>query len=199
MACMVCRDSKLVRLPVYRPVEVLADYGLTLPDAPLQWKEFPCPECTPYVPYRNVRATKIATQYPTTVFGKMQTPIERGLAARFGEYLYREGLIRFTTDRFKPDGTEDFLSTKVTVTAHLGVVSPADVKKAGATPEVALTAPPPLPKKLERQLRERTNTGSRAVRWEPPKPEQWPEDAAAEFDDRDPTDALAGRFSGLEL
>lgn len=155
------------------------------------WKEFDCPQCC-MVPFKKVRAMKVSTAYPPDQFAKAQAPIERGLAARFGEYLYREGLIRFTTT-----GSEDFgsIADKITVTAHLGVVSREDVRRAGAEAEIALTKAPPLPESVRRRL----NAGKGARRWQPPDVEiSFPDqEAVDEFDE--PKDAIANRFSGLEI
>lgn len=201
MTCDVCQGRKFVRLPTYAELKVIEgdggrdDFALPSTMEP-DWKEFPCPQCVPMVPYRRVRAMKVTTAYPADVFGKMQMPIERGLAARFGEYLMREGLIRFTTA-----GSADLgrMKDQITVTAHLGVVSREDVKKSGAVEEVAMTAAPPIPRKLTRQERERVGVrvSPQAVAWEP-KPGPWTDDPVTdEFDE--PKDAIANRFSGLEL
>lgn len=196
--CNICRDNKRIRLPTYSDLNACDqfDEGFNMPEAAdAGWKEFDCPQCVPMVPYRRIRATKIATAYQAAEFGKYQMPIERGLAARFGEHLLREGLIRFTTDSLN-----NYNNEKVTITAHCAVVSPEDTRKAGTVEEVATVPAPPLPKKLTRQERERiTGISPRAVKWEPPKaPWSEPdEDVTDEF--AEPKDAIANRFSGLEI
>jgi hypothetical protein len=133
-----------------------------------------------------VRATKVVAQYEPEDFAKFQVPIERELASKFGQYLLREGLIRFSTDSMK-----DYSRTAITVTAHLGVVSNKDVKTAEATPEVALTRAP-----IPKQLRERVRGGKNAVMWTPPP-------LGDGFDDEDsfelPKNSIGKRFSGLDL
>lgn len=192
--CDVCRGEKTIRVATWPQMEASPyDDGDKAFASDLAWKEFPCPQCC-MVPFRQVRAMKVTTAYPAEVFSKAQMPIERGLAARFGEYLYREGLIRFSTE-----GSADFgpAKDKIAVTAHLGVVTPADVKRAGVAAEVALTAAPPLPGSIRRRIK----VGADARVWKPERNEvevSWPvEPLTDEFDE--PKDALANRFSGLEI
>jgi hypothetical protein len=196
MTCDVCQDTKRIRCVICKPLDV-ASYIDETPES--AYKEFDCPQCVPQVPYRRVRAMKIATAYDATEFGKYQMPIERGMAARFGEYLLREGLIRFTTSGSKDLGV---MAEKITVTAHLGVVSRENVVKAGAVPEVATTKPPAIPLKTrnftERE-RARLGIGSKAVRWKPPADTV---DASSDFADDafdEPKDAMGNRFSGLDI
>lgn len=196
--CDICNGSKRVRLPTTPEMTVLESPMNEIVSLPAAWKEFDCPQCVPMVPYRRVRAMKVATSYEAEQFGKYQMPIERGIAARFGEYLMREGLIRFTTSGSKDLGAMD---SKITITAHLGIVTREDVAKAGAEPEIAMTAAPKaMMAKIERQRAERIKRfGSRAKPWEPP-PAQWTEPdepITDEFDE--PKDALANRFQGLEI
>lgn len=189
MTCIICRDSKRVRLPTYADVEVMQPEGLPEVSDP-GWREFDCPQCVPMVPYRKVRAKKLVTGYDPEYFGKFQMPIERSLAARFGEYLLREGLITFTQSGSKDFGT---MADKIVVTAHLGVVTKDDTVKAGAIPEVAASAAPKLPA----SVRERVKRGAAKV-WRPPPVKGWNDDPVTdEFDE--PKDAIAGRFSGLEF
>lgn len=192
--CDICNDDRRVRLPIYHQlsaIDMLSDNTPSYPQA--SYRTFDCPQCLPVVPYRRVRAMKVATAYEAEEFGKFQVPIERAMAARFGEYLLREGLLKFTTDSL-----DDFTKSKVTVTAHLNVVSREDAKKAGAAEEVALISPPILSKKLTRQQQERVKVSPRATRWDPsPAPWASAEPAADEFDE--PKGALNARFSGLEL
>lgn len=201
--CSICGGSQRVKLPI-RFAEMSVNMADEFGDGPVasvpqcSFKEFDCPQCVPMVPYRRVRAMKVATAYEAEQFGKYQTPIERGIAARFGEYLMREGLIRFTTSGSKDLGAMD---SKITITAHLGVVTREDVAKTGAEPEVAVTAAPKaVMAKIERQRAERIKRfGSRAKPWEPP-PAPWvepDEPITDEFDE--PKDALANRFQGLEI
>jgi len=197
--CDVCNDNKRIRLPTMRRLECTASQ---LDDTPISatdpgWKEFDCPQCVPLVPYRRVRALSLVTKYPADDFGKYQMPIERSLAARFGEYLLREGLLRFVHSGSADMGTP---SDKITVTARLGVVSREDTLKSGAVPEVALAVSPKIPQKLTRQERDRLDRISpRAVAWKPPPlPGERSEDVITdEFDE--PKTALANRFSGLEI
>lgn len=188
--CDVCQGGKVVRLATYQQLGVVSlDDDTSVAD--VGWKEFPCPQCVPMVPYKRVRAMKVAAAYPPEDFGRYQAPIERGLAARFGEYLMREGLIRFTTDAL-----DDFKKDRITVTAHLGVVTRKDAEIAGAVPEVAFTAPPTLPRKLTRQERERARVRPGAVAWTPNAGVNITQDLE---EDGDAKNAIADRFSGLEL
>src|ERR1700730_16297673 len=92
--CDVCQGTmKLVVFTI--PEEqnyVDQETGRTLPTQS-EHKEFDCPQCVPKVPYRKVRALKVMSKYPAGAFGKYHVPIERSLAARFGEYLLRGGLV----------------------------------------------------------------------------------------------------------
>lgn len=191
MTCDVCQDRKRVRLPTMCEVEVTGDNDFSPDVLDPGWKEFDCPQCMPRVPYRRVRAMKVIAAYPADEVGKYQMPIERALAARFGEYLLREGMIKFTYS-----GTRDFGATadRVRITAHLGVVGHADVVKSGAVPEIA-TSTPLLPRRLtERERGKLRVKNERAVAWTPFPDTQL---AGTEFDE--PSDALASRFSGLEI
>jgi hypothetical protein len=190
--CDICYDSKRVRLPTHRELGVVEPNN-DVPDVmDAGYKEFDCPQCVPMVPYRRVRAMKVTTGYPAEVFANMQVPIERGLAARFGEYLMREGLIKFSTSGSTDNGGYD---KKITVTAHLGVVSRAGTIKSGAIEEVAMTARPPLPERIRKGAR----ASPSAVRWTPPTLKDAPVDPAVmdEFDE--PKDAIGSRFSGLDI
>lgn len=200
--CDVCQGTRCVRLARYPEQLVAPDYDedFDLPKSlDAMFKEFPCPQCTPTVPYRRVRAMKVITEYEADYFGKFQMPIERSLAARFGEYLLREGLIRFTQN-----GSKDFgkMTDKIMVTAHLGVVSRENVERAGAVPEIGVTKAPALPRKITDKERVRlrlTSDMDEAVAWDP-KPAPWVERAEEPTDEFDePKDALGARFSGLEI
>jgi hypothetical protein len=194
MTCDICRGEKRVRLPTTRELSASPDdyveFDLS-PSADPGWKEFDCPQCTPMVPYRRVRATKVTTAYPADEYGRYQMPIERSLAARFGEYLLREGLIKFTTRGSKDLG---LIEDKITITAHLGVVAARDVVRAKAVPEVATTAAPTLPEKVRR----RAKLSSDAVQWRP-KAASWSRDEPVTDEFDEPKDAIATRFSGLEI
>lgn len=194
--CDVCRGEKTIRVACWPAMEAspVEDYDTAVSTQSVPSKEFPCPQCS-MVPFKRVRAMKVTTAYPVETFAKMQVPIERGLAARFGEYLMREGLIRFTQT-----GSKDFgmMENKITVTAHLGVVGRKDVERAGAAEEVAMTGAPALPERLKQQLK----LGPKARRWQPnnAKPEveiTFVEEVTDEFDE--PKDALGSRFAGLDL
>jgi hypothetical protein len=188
--CDICRDAKVVLLPVH-PQSFRIVTGV--PGDTTEAREFACPQCVPTVPYRRVRAMKVVSAYEAEYFGKYQMPIERTLAARFGEYLLREGLIRFTQR-----GSKDFgeMEKKIVVTAHLGVVSRDDTVRAGATPEVAATAQPKLKRSLtEREKRKlRISTEREVIAWEPPG-----EDAPITDEFDEPKSALGARFAGLEI
>lgn len=189
MTCNVCSGNKRIRVPTYNGLDVI-ESGDALP-RPGLWEEFDCPKCVPMVPYRRVRATKVTTAYDAEYYGKFQMPIERSLAARFGEFLLREGLIKFTTT-----GSKDFgrMEDKIIVTAHLGVVSPDDVKRAGAVAEVATTAAPTLPERVRR----RAKLPAGSATWSP-KPAPWSPDPEITDEFDEPKDALGARFSGLEI
>lgn len=194
MTCDVCQGRKTIKVPTYRETSMADEFGDGQPPAQMDdsgSKEFGCPQCC-MVPFRRVRAMKVATAYPAEVFGRMQMPIERTLAARFGEYLHREGLIRFTTS-----GSADLgaVADKITVTAHLGVVSRDDTRRAGAVEEVAMTAAPALPSRIRNRLK----VSDRAVRWEPGLPNSWTPDEAPDEEFKEPKDALDARFAGLDI
>lgn len=187
MTCDVCQGSKRVRLPTYSDVAVTSAPDVLDPG----WKEFDCPQCVPLVPYKRVRAMRVITAYPTEEFGRYQMPIERAMAARFGEYLLREGMIRFSQTGSKDFGTP---AEKITVTAHLGVVSSEDTIRSGAVPEIATTAAPKprMGDSAKRRLRIRAERD--VIAWTPPGSDELVTD---EFDE--PKDALGARFSGLEI
>lgn len=183
MPCKVCRGSKQITLPLYEQID---------PSVTNSTKVFACPECVPTVPYKRVRAMKVTTAYPAEEFGRLQVPIERGMAARFGEYLMREGLIKFTTK-----GSADFgvPAEKITITAHLGVVSATDVVRAGAEPEIARTSAPSID---QARYGKNGRSSQRGKRWVPPVLINFPDDPVTdEFDE--PRDAVASRFGGLEF
>jgi hypothetical protein len=196
MNCDICRDTKRVTLVRHVEMNAVDQFSDAAIHATFNAKEFDCPQCVPKVPYKRVRAMKVSTAYDAESFGKFQMPIERMLAARFGEYLLREGLIRFTQS-----GSKDFgiAADKITVTAHLGVVSPKDVEKSGAVAEVALTEPIPIPKKLTARQVQRLKVSPGSVAWKP-KAAAWSppdEPLTDEFDE--PKSALGARFAGLEI
>lgn len=150
--CDICRGNKRIRLPVVRDlsVEDIID-GTGMPDvAEDGWREFDCPQCSKMVSTRRVRALRVVSKVDFEQFGKYQNPIERGLAQQFGAYLHREGLIKFGADNL-----DDFTKTQVQVTATINVVLPRDA--AGQEIEVlALNGePPPIPKRITREERER--------------------------------------------
>lgn len=213
--CNICEDTKRVRLPVHHDMEFVqtaADEMI----ADTAWKEFDCPQCVKKVPYKRVRAMKVITEIDAAEFGKFQNPIQRGLAARFGEYLMKQGLIKFGTD-----SVDDFSKAKIQVSAEINVVTREDAKIAGVTPAIGAVDGPELSKKLQRQEEERQRRAERwTERWgsignagSNPTPdwarERWryrgrpgvdvvieeePEEAEPEAED-----AIANRFSGLEL
>jgi hypothetical protein len=193
--CDICRDQKIVRLQVFPELQVTNSADDLSPPCYLAppWREFSCPQCVPMVPYRRVRATKVTTAYDAVEYGKFQMPIERSLAARFGEFLLREGLIKFTTK-----GSADFgaMDKKIVVTAHLGVVALDDVKRSGAVPEIAMTKPPNLPRALSERAKAklRISVEREALEWNPPGES---EPITDEFDE--PKNALGARFAGLEI
>jgi hypothetical protein len=196
MTCDICGGSKRVTLPT-RPGDVSEDFdyvgfgmGTSGSMGAPSCKTFDCPQCA-MVPYRRVRATKVTTAYPAEEYGRFQMPIERALAARFGEYLLREGLIRFTTRGARDLG---LMEDKISITAHLGVVASRDVERAGAVPEVATTAAPRVPDKVRR----RAKLPSGSVQWQP-KVTSWSADEPVTDEFDEPMDAIANRFSGLEL
>jgi hypothetical protein len=192
--CDICCDSKKIILPRNVGTNIIDQFDA--PEMTRAYQTFDCPQCVPMVPYRRVRATKIMTAYKAEDYGRFQAPIERALAARFGEYLLREGLIKFTTTGSKDFGT---MSDKITVTAHMGVVAPREVERAGATPEIALASAPPVPQNVMRQRNERLKKlAPRAVEWKP-APASWAyeEPVTDEFDE--PKSALDNRFQGLDI
>jgi len=186
MLCSVCQGTKKITLSLYGEPEVL-ESGDGLPEM-VGVKIFPCPECVPMVPYKRVRAMKVVTVYPAEDYGRLQVPIERGLAARFGEYLMREGLIKFTTK-----GSADFGASadKVTITAHLGVVNATDVERADAEPEIARTSAPQIAREKLGKRRGR--------RWSPPALINVSNDEPVTDEFDEPRDAVAARFGGLEF
>lgn len=146
--CAICRGERRIKLPTWPLMEASPAPEL-VPE--VTFKEFDCPQCVPSVPYRRVRATKAVAEYSPETFARMQNPIQRTLAAKFGEYLLKEGLIKFTTDSL-----DDFTKPTITVTAHLGVVSADDTERTGAPGEFAYAeGDVPLAAKLERERQAR--------------------------------------------
>ena len=160
----------------------------------------------PMVPYRKVRALKIVSSYGLTDFAKLQIPIERALADKFGQYLMKEGLLTFTTD-YNPNNVD---KSRITVTAHLGVVTKDNVARSGADAEVAFTQ---VPLTKEERQRAGLRPDQRARRWTPPgvtaqpaqpvkpaKPPGRTDGALTDFStdaDDDTFAPSASRFSGL--
>lgn len=195
MTCPVCVGTKRILLPLHGEITSVLASPVTEPlSSTVSAEEFPCPKCQ-MVPFKQVRAMKVCARYAVEEYGRVQVPIERSLAARFGEYLMREGLITFTQDNIDD---KDFRKTTVNVTAHLGVVDKASTLKANATAEVAFTKAPKLsPSLTDRQRRAaRVNVRLDAVPWKLPD-----EETTAEFQ-QDPDEimgAVESRFGGLDI
>lgn len=192
MTCDICQGSKRIRVPRRSEMSVIDyDYRNDSVNAVSDtgWKEFDCPQCVSMVPYRRVRAMKLVTTYGAEEFGRLQVPIERSLAARFGEFLLREGLVRFSQRSLTDLGDP---TSKIEVTAHLGVVSREDVVKSGAVPEIAVSKAPALPKRL-------LDRNPNAKRWSPRVVPDWAPDEPVTDEFEEPKSALGARFSGLDI
>lgn len=190
MTCPYCLDNRKIMLPARSERLGVYPYdGGGMPSESLNYKQFDCPECTPMVPYTRVRAMKVVTSYSPEEYAKMQVPIERGLAARFGEYLMREGLIKFSAT-----GSEDFgpAANKIRVSATLGVVSREDVKRVGAVEEEANASV-----KLDPSRYGKKPFGTKRIPWKPKPLEGMNDEVTDEFDE--PRDAIGGRFAGLDF
>jgi hypothetical protein len=114
------------------------------------YREFDCPQCVPMVPYHKVRAVKVVSEYDVEYARRFEEPIKRSLAAIFGEYLLRKGLINFTTD-----DVDRLSNGQIRIVAEMGVVTVKNAEKAGAPVEAVETDAPQLPPKLQRQVSER--------------------------------------------
>jgi predicted RNA-binding Zn-ribbon protein involved in translation (DUF1610 family) len=154
------------------------------------YRDFDCPQCVPMVLYRKVRAVRVVSDYDVDRARKFQEPIKRGLAAVFGEYLFRKGLITFTADE-----SERLSSGNIKIIAEMGIVNTKDAETAGAAVEAVETDPPPLSPILQRQL---TWTPDRLQ----PEPVQFRRSKSTAEKVREVRESREGaqaRFSGLEL
>jgi len=206
MACKVCGGERKIRLPFHDrllPNAYEADEVAQI--ANVDYGTYDCPQCVPMVPYRRVKAKKVTAIVDAVEFGKFQMPLQRQLAAKFGEFLLREGLIWFTTDNVD-DGPGSWRKN-IEVTARCNMVdrTGGEVSGAEARMEVAeaeLTAPRKVLNEIERRklglpIREKAEVvfvpEYEFVRQ---KPKTKRDMLAAQRED---AEAMADRFSGLEL
>lgn len=207
--CPICRGQGRVTLPLYEPLTVL-DYEQTASVPRAQFETFDCPKCTKVVPYKRVRATKVISMVDAVEFAKFQVPMQRQLAARFGEYLLREGLIWFTTDNL--DGNRNVM---VEVSARCNVVDRLSGEMAGAESRMGVTvADVAAPENIKRQIaRRKAGQSLREVNITALEPDDFvpekifePESQVRRPSPRDKlrasrekVEAMGDRFSGLEL
>jgi hypothetical protein len=157
-----------------------------------------------------VRALKIISAVDAVDFGRFQMPMQRKLAAQFGEYLMREGLIWFTTDNL--DGPAAFNRQTVEVSARCNVVSREGGEVSGAEGRMeAADAELTTPQKILNQMARRKQglpirDGVRVVVIEEPEEIFKPEGSRKPKgrrdrvrEDRERAEAMGNRFSGLEL
>ena len=197
MTCDICQDRKRVRLIRHRELVVSDnggrdDFSITQIDDE-GFRDFPCPQCVPMVPYQKVRAAKVISEYDVDYVRRLQEPIKRSLAAAFGEYLLRNGLISFSTEA-------DRLSGKIRVVAEMGAVDPEDAETAGARVDAVETDAPRLSPKLQRQLNELPSWAPSVVLQ--PEPLQFRRSKSTAEKVREVRESREGardRFSGLEL
>lgn len=132
MTCEVCQGRGSVNLPLHREMAVVDkfdDFSTPLSEGE-DYRNYPCPECgksEKTVPYRRVRCVRVMHEADIAQLG-FAIPIQRSLAARFGEYLMKKGYVTFTTDRT----TDDKLLERVRFIAEMGAVLPEDAVIAGA-------------------------------------------------------------------
>lgn len=204
MACKVCGGERKIRLPFHdRLLPNAYEADEVAQSARAEYGTYDCPQCVPMVPYRRVRAKKITAAVDAVDFGKFQVPIQRQLAQKFGEFLLREGLIWFTSDNLD-DGPGSWRQT-IEVTARCNVVdrTGGEVSGAEARMEVAeaeVTAPRKILNEIERRKlglpvrAEVVFTPERDFVRRKPKTKR--DIMAAQRED---AEAMADRFSGLEL
>jgi hypothetical protein len=202
--CDICQDSKRVRLVRHQlqcaptPAEEMVDVGHA-------YREFDCPQCVPTVPYQKVRALKLITEYDVEQARRFQEPIKRSLAAAFGQYLLRNGLINFTSD-----DSDRSMSGRTKIVAEMGAVTLANAEKAAALVEAVETDPPQLSAKLQQRARANAALREKLEVMEPwmgagipqPEPVRFRASKSTAEKVRDVRESREGardRFSGLEL
>ncbi len=198
MKCDICQDAKRVRLMRHHELECAPTPAEEMTMLDHVYREFDCPQCVPMVPYQKVRALKVVSDYDVEQARKFQEPIKRSLAAAFGEYLLRKGLISFTTDE-----TDRMSNGEIKIIAEMGAVTVENAERAGAPVEKVETDAPPLSRKLTRQLAERAAIEP----WAPgvpmlPEPAQFRRSKSTKEKAREIRESREGaraRFSGLEL
>lgn len=194
-SCDICRGSGKINLPIHHDWRVEPEACEMSPAIMVAHKTFDCPQCVPTVPYRRVRAARLVSEHDLAQGQKFQMPIQRQLASQFGTYLMREGLLQFSVDMTTEPG-------RCRVRAEIGVVTPANVEKSGATTEGNEANEVAISKKLQRQLRERGLTISLGGDVAPMpvsafKPLR--SRSARIREDREALESGRDRFSGLEL
>jgi hypothetical protein len=204
--CDICQGTGHVRLIRHRELQCAPTPAEEMIALDQMYRTFPCPQCVPMVPYRKVCANRVISEYDVDEARKFQEPIKRSLAAAFGVYLLRKGLISFTTDE-----SERLSNGTIKIIAEMGAVAIENAEKAGASVDVVETDAPPLPAKLQRQLAERASWAPDASRpppkpWEPGRLQPEPvtfrrsrSTAEKVRDVRESRESARDRFSGLEL
>lgn len=157
MTCDICQDSRRVRLLRHHELQCAPTPAEEMMSVDMMYRDFDCPQCVPMVPYRKVRALKLVSEYDVDYGRRFQEPIKRSLAAVFGEFLLRKGLINFTTDE-----SDRLSSGKIKIVAEMGTVTPANAEKAGALVEAVETDPPPLKTRLIQRQRQREKASEKA-------------------------------------
>lgn len=193
--CDVCRGNRRIRVPRWRELECAMTPAEEMVSLDQSYREFDCPQCVPMVPYRRVRAHKLISEYDVDYAQRFQQPIQRSLAAAFGEYLLRKGLISFTTD-----DSDRLASGKIKIVAEMGAVLTKDAEKAGASVDAVETDAPALSPKLRRQLTERLGLDVDLDVVASPVPFRRSRSTAEKVRAvREDREGARDRFSGLEL
>lgn len=117
--CEICRGSRTIRLPIYRPLAVSDDVR----SARDMVREYPCPECCGMVPENRIsvvaKHSMLGMEYARHL--QIRTAIHAQMAAKIGRFLLENNLIRFD------EGKEDVSSGTVLFKGTVGVVSPKHV------------------------------------------------------------------------
>lgn len=118
--CAVCGDSRKVRLPVRMTVtQNPVDLSVSIDDG---FKEYPCPECAPYVPIDRVRVLDVHASVREQYLPEAEAHVQRSAAHQLVDHVLRGGFITFERG---PRARDPWLD--VPMVATMAVVAPGVV------------------------------------------------------------------------
>lgn len=120
--CIVCRGQKIIRLPLFHPLEVSAVDVPAIDTVPSH-RDYPCPECKELsAPYSRLWVASSHSEVPAYLRDRVGIveSFRNGLAAALGGELHRKGMISFRESAPDHRGI-------IIVQATVGVVAPDHV------------------------------------------------------------------------